>query len=174
MSPTVVITAGLMIRDVSETESWQICICYNGHHSLVEPTEAHANSFLDGYEAVLSFFFFFFCSRDLNNWWCWVQAETEFGCCCCFFFPLVAGASDHNPRAFSISNHDDSIGQQRDCETAVVRLIFLVVLLLLCHLDVNLMLLANDSLCLNINQRNVSFYLPPEGNSQDICFLVMA
>lgn len=73
-----------------------------------------------------------------------------------------------------VSNHNDSIGQQRNCETVVVRLIFLVVRFLLCHLDVNLMLLANDLLCLNINQRNVFLCLSPEGNLQDICFLVMA
>lgn len=36
------------------------------------------------------------------------------------------------------------------------------------------MRLANDSVRLNINQRNISLYLPPEGNLQDICFLVMA
>lgn len=106
MSPTVVIAACLMTRNVSETEGWQICICYNGHRSLVAPTEAHASSFLDGYETALflfSYLFFFwwslliqfFPSFDLNNWWYRVKAPMAFVIFNCSRWRLTS----HNPRA---------------------------------------------------------------------------
>lgn len=55
------------------TESWQICIYYNGHRSLLEPNEAHGNTFPDGYEAVSCFF-----SYDLNNVMVSQNADREF------------------------------------------------------------------------------------------------
>lgn len=137
MSPTVVIAAGLMTRNVCETEGWQICICYNGHHSLVAPTEAHASSFLGMKQRWLFFLFYFFYyhylfifspSLDLNNWWYWVKASTEF-----VTFNCSPWCFRSQSMSCSASNYNDPIGQRGGCETAVVRLIFLVVLFLSGH-----------------------------------------
>lgn len=103
------------------TESWQICIYYNGHHSLLEPSEARASSFPDGYEAVLL----------LQLWLKEFDGESRRR----QSLLVLSGRQQFRSLSMSSSilNHDDWIGWQWGCETAVVALI--LTLFLLSHLD---------------------------------------